>query len=134
LLALASAVILRSDSRGTHDHILLSQIRDSPNLEDQVLVFISPRKRVAQLYPQALGSLSSPPTAPRAKMEVFEPASTRGILKIPGLILVPKTSYLGWNNVYLETGNKPSLAYHPPTRCYETYIAKISSLNKLRLK
>jgi hypothetical protein len=30
LLVLASAVILRSESRGTHDHILLSQIRDSP--------------------------------------------------------------------------------------------------------
>jgi hypothetical protein len=44
LLVLASAVILGSESRGTHDHILPSQIRDSPNLEDQVLVFISPRK------------------------------------------------------------------------------------------
>jgi hypothetical protein len=41
LLALASAVILGSESRGTHDHILLSQIRDSPNLLGQVLVFIS---------------------------------------------------------------------------------------------
>jgi hypothetical protein len=35
LLALAKAVILRSESRGTHDHILLSQIRDCPNLEDE---------------------------------------------------------------------------------------------------
>jgi hypothetical protein len=43
---------------GTHDHILLSQIRDSPNLDGQVPVFISPRTRVTQLYPQALGSLS----------------------------------------------------------------------------
>jgi hypothetical protein len=43
-------------SRVTRDHILLSQIRDSPNLEVQVRVFISPRNRVAQLYPQALGS------------------------------------------------------------------------------
>jgi hypothetical protein len=57
LLALASAVILGSESSGTHDHILLSQIRDSPNLEDQVPVFISPRNRVAQLYIQALGSV-----------------------------------------------------------------------------
>jgi hypothetical protein len=54
---LASAVILRSDSRGTHDHILLSQIRDSPNLEGQAPVFISPRNRVAQFCPKALGSL-----------------------------------------------------------------------------
>jgi hypothetical protein len=57
LLGLASAVVLRSDSRGTHENILLSQIRDSPKLEDQVPVFISPRNRVAQLNSQALGSL-----------------------------------------------------------------------------
>jgi hypothetical protein len=36
LLGLASAFILRSESHGTHDHILLSQIRDFPNLEGQV--------------------------------------------------------------------------------------------------
>jgi hypothetical protein len=57
LLALASAVILRSQFSGSHVHILLSQIRDSPNLEGEVPVFISPRKRVALLYSQALGSL-----------------------------------------------------------------------------
>jgi hypothetical protein len=57
LLVLASAVILGSESRGTHDHILLSYIRVFPNLEGQVPVFISPRKRMAQLYIQALGSL-----------------------------------------------------------------------------
>jgi hypothetical protein len=57
LLVLASAVILGSESRGTRDHILLSLIWDSPNLEGQVPVFISPRRRVAQLYSQALGSL-----------------------------------------------------------------------------
>jgi hypothetical protein len=54
---LASAVILRSESRGTHYHILLPQIRDSPNLEGQVPEFISPRNKVSRLYPQALGSL-----------------------------------------------------------------------------
>jgi hypothetical protein len=56
-IALASADIFGSESRGTHDHILLSQMRDSPDLEGQVRIFISPRKWVAQLYPQALGSL-----------------------------------------------------------------------------
>jgi hypothetical protein len=40
------------------DQILLSQIRDSPNMEGQVPVFTYPKNRVAQLYPQALGSLS----------------------------------------------------------------------------
>jgi hypothetical protein len=57
LLVFASAVILRSECCGTHDHILLSQICDSPNLDGQVSGFISPRNRVAWLYPQALGSL-----------------------------------------------------------------------------
>jgi hypothetical protein len=57
LLVLASSVILRSDSRGNHDRTLISQIRDSPNLEGQVPVFISPRNREAQLYHQALGPL-----------------------------------------------------------------------------
>jgi hypothetical protein len=55
LLILASAAIPGSESCGTHDHILVSQNRDSPNLDGQVPLFISPRNRVAQLYPQALG-------------------------------------------------------------------------------
>jgi hypothetical protein len=77
LLGLASAFTIRSESRGTHD-ISLSQIRDSPNLEGQVPVFISPRNRLAQLYPRNWVHFSSPPTTRRATMEVFEHASTRG--------------------------------------------------------
>jgi hypothetical protein len=57
LLALASPVILGTESRENHDHILLSQIRDSPNMEGQVPLFIPLRSTVAQLYPQALDSL-----------------------------------------------------------------------------
>jgi hypothetical protein len=57
LLVLARAVILVSQSRRIHDHILQSHIRDSPNPEEQVPAFIYPRNRVAQLYPQVLGSL-----------------------------------------------------------------------------
>jgi hypothetical protein len=60
LLVLASALILKSETSGTHDHILLSQIRHSPNLEGQVPVFIYPKNRVVQLHPQALGSLFGP--------------------------------------------------------------------------
>jgi hypothetical protein len=78
LLVLASAVFLKSKSCGAYNHILLSQIWDFPNLECQVSVFISPRKRVAQLYLQTLGSFSSPPTTRRATVEVFQLASTRG--------------------------------------------------------
>jgi hypothetical protein len=57
LLALASAVILGSESGENLDQILLSQIRGVPNLEGQVPVFISPRNSVTQLYPEAPGSL-----------------------------------------------------------------------------
>jgi hypothetical protein len=57
LLLVASAVILRSKPRATPYRISLAHTPDSFNLEGQVPVFISPRNRVAQLYPQALGSL-----------------------------------------------------------------------------
>jgi hypothetical protein len=77
LMAPTSAVILRSEPHDTHDHILLSQIGDPANLEGQVPVFTSPRNRVAQLYPQVPGSLSSPPTTHRAPVVVLEPTSTR---------------------------------------------------------
>jgi hypothetical protein len=77
LLAVASAVIFGSESRGTHDHILLSQIRDTPQ----------PGGRSPYLYPTGTGwpsytprhwvPFSSPPTIRRAAVDVFEPASTR---------------------------------------------------------
>jgi hypothetical protein len=60
LLALASTVILGSESHGSHDHILLcddSGCLQTPDVEDQVPVFMSPSDRVAQLYPQAPGSI-----------------------------------------------------------------------------
>jgi hypothetical protein len=56
-MVLTNTLILGSGSRGTHNLILLSQIRDSPNLEGQDPIFTSPRNRMVQLYPQALGSL-----------------------------------------------------------------------------
>jgi hypothetical protein len=45
------------NSAGLDDQFLLSQVPDSPNLEGQVHIFISPRDRVAWLYPEALDSL-----------------------------------------------------------------------------
>jgi hypothetical protein len=79
LLGLASAVILRSEFHGNHDHRLHSQIRDSPRMECQVPVFIYPRNGVAQLYSQAVVLFPSPPTTRRAMVEVFESSSTRNI-------------------------------------------------------
>jgi hypothetical protein len=55
LLALTSAITVGSESRGTHDHSLLSQTRDSPNLEDQVSVFISPQWQGAPVIPPGSG-------------------------------------------------------------------------------
>jgi hypothetical protein len=86
LLVLASAVILRSESRGTHDHILLSQFRDSPNLVGQVPVFISPRDLVARLSPRHWVPFSSPPTTRRATVEVLDPVS-HGITILASVVL-----------------------------------------------
>jgi hypothetical protein len=77
LLGLASAVILVSESRRTRDHILLSQIRDSPNLEGQVPEFVSPGTGWPGYTPRHWVPFSSPPTTRKAAVEVFEPASTR---------------------------------------------------------
>jgi hypothetical protein len=66
LLALASTVILRSDSRGTRDRILLSQILNSPNLEGQVPIFLSPRTRWSSYTSSHWVPSSSPPTIRRA--------------------------------------------------------------------
>jgi hypothetical protein len=71
LLALASAVILGSESRGTHGHILLPHIRDPPP---------TCRARSPYLYPQDLGSLFvASYDSERSTVEAFEPASTRGL-------------------------------------------------------
>jgi hypothetical protein len=56
LLVFVSEVILRSESRGTHDHILLSQIRQSPYHEGQVSVFISsPQEQGGPVIPPSTG-------------------------------------------------------------------------------
>jgi hypothetical protein len=82
LLVLASAVILGSDSRGTHGHILLSQIRDSPQPG-------GPGPRIYIIQEQG-GPVIPPGTgfhfrrllwlAELSMVEVFGPASTRACL------------------------------------------------------
>jgi hypothetical protein len=76
LLALTSAVILRSESRGIHDHILLSR---PPNLEGQAPVFISLRKKLAQLYLQAPDSLFVTSYDSQGYGRGIRPASTRDV-------------------------------------------------------
>jgi hypothetical protein len=65
LLVLTSEVILRSGSRGTHDHISLSQIRDSHNLDGQVPVYISPGTGWLSCTPRQWVPFSLPPTTQR---------------------------------------------------------------------
>jgi hypothetical protein len=52
MLGLASADFLGHESRWTYRHILLSLYSDSPNLVDQVPVFIYRRNWMAQLHPR----------------------------------------------------------------------------------
>jgi hypothetical protein len=58
LLVLASAFILWPESRRTRDHILLSQIRDSPNLEPRCPYLYPPGTGWSNYIPPTLGSLS----------------------------------------------------------------------------
>jgi hypothetical protein len=74
LQTLSRVVIHRSESREIRDHILLWWIRDSPNLEGQAPVFVSPRNGVAQLIPpRHWVPFSSPPTARRNRVELVDP-------------------------------------------------------------
>jgi hypothetical protein len=55
LLALASAVILGSESYGTYDHILLSHIRDYLNLEGKVAYIYIPQEQSGPVIPPGTG-------------------------------------------------------------------------------
>jgi hypothetical protein len=79
LLALASAVILRSESRETHDHILVSRIRDSSNLEARSPYLYPPGIGWPGYNPRHLIPFSSPPATRRAAVEVFDLASARDV-------------------------------------------------------
>jgi hypothetical protein len=68
---LASTVILRSETRENHYHILLSQIRDSTNFEDQVPVFIPPVIRWPSYIPRYWVPFPSPFTTRRVTVEII---------------------------------------------------------------
>jgi hypothetical protein len=78
LLVLASAVILRSESHKTHDNILLSQIRDSPQPGGPGPHIYIPLEQGGPVIAPGTGvPFSSPPMTPRGMVEVSDPASTR---------------------------------------------------------
>jgi hypothetical protein len=61
----ASAAVLRFESHGAHDHILLSQIWDSPNLEDQVPVYCIPQEQGGPVIPPGTAFWLIPATGRR---------------------------------------------------------------------
>jgi hypothetical protein len=67
----------------TQGHILPSQSRDSPNLEDQVTVFICPRNWVAGYTPWHWVPFSPLLTTRKATVEVWDPSPPpHGIYRI----------------------------------------------------
>jgi hypothetical protein len=48
LLRFASTVIIGPEAHAIHDHILLSQIWKSPDLEGQIAMYMAPRNRATQ--------------------------------------------------------------------------------------
>jgi hypothetical protein len=78
LLALASAAILRTESRENHYHISLSQTRDPPTWSARSLYLYHPGIVWPSFTPRHWVPLSSPFTTRRATVEEFEPTSTRG--------------------------------------------------------
>jgi hypothetical protein len=71
LLSLASAFILRFESRRAHDHILLSKIRDSPNLESRFPYLYPPGTGWPSYTPRHWVPFPSPFTTRRATVEVI---------------------------------------------------------------
>jgi hypothetical protein len=100
---LASAVILGSESLGTRDHILLSDLRLA---------------------------VSSPPTTRRVTVEVFDPASTRGFLSLSlsrllslvasGLVLYSRGNDKAENTVLLLRSSD-----HTKNKSCDSYLASL---------
>jgi hypothetical protein len=80
-------------------YILLSQIWDSPNLEDQVPVFISPRNRVVWFIPLGTGLILSDPTHFNKKIKIVLKLLTSNrniqsewLLWFGHVVMMPETS------------------------------------------
>jgi hypothetical protein len=82
LLALTSAVILGSESRKIHDHILLSQIRDSPTWRAMSPYLYAPETGWLGYSPRNWVPFSSPLTTHTDNAEVFDPASPQDANKL----------------------------------------------------
>jgi hypothetical protein len=95
LLVLASAVILGSETRGTHDHVLLSQIRDSSTWRARTPYLYLPGTERPSDTARHCAPFSSHANTHRATVEVFEQASTReSLLKKRGILFIGNNRYL----------------------------------------
>jgi hypothetical protein len=81
MLVLSSAFIPWSKSSSTDDHILASQTEDCANFAGQI-PYLDPRKQGDPAQQAAHGSFSPVPTTLVARMDVFEPASRRGMNEV----------------------------------------------------
>jgi hypothetical protein len=97
LPVLSSAVILESESHRTRDRILLSQIRDSPIWRVRSLYLYSPGTGWPSYTSRHWVHFSSSPPIRRVTVEVFEPASTRGLLYFK--VKSKSKSYCDWRSV-----------------------------------
>jgi hypothetical protein len=79
LLADNNAVLLRSDSCAAHDHMLLSQIRGSPNLESQIPYLYPPEQGGPIIYP-GTGYPFRRLLRLAGLRWILEPASTREVI------------------------------------------------------
>jgi hypothetical protein len=94
LLVLVSAIILGSESRGTRDHILLSQIRDSATWRARSPYLYPPGTWWSSYNPRHWVPFSSPSTTRRATVEVFEAASTLSLAYNISVRTAQKTLFL----------------------------------------
>jgi hypothetical protein len=78
LLDFASAAILGAESRGNHDHILLSQIRRLQPGRPDLCIYVSQWQGGPVIPPRHWVPFSSLSTTRRAAVKVFESSCTRG--------------------------------------------------------
>jgi hypothetical protein len=121
LLALASAFILRSESRRTHDHILLFQIRVPSNLEARFPYLYPPGTGWPSYIPRHWVPFPSPFTTRRTMVDVIW---TR-LHPLEGQSAIP------WHINSRWTENKTPPATVPPLFAFSTLLGPTTRLPPL---